>query len=236
MGGPVAGSLSPREESKGVGMTHTVLLIDDHTLFRKGVAQLIQMDPTFNVVGEAASGPEGVEIAVREKPDIVLIDLDMPGVSGIETLGLMKDAGVDARFVMLTVSDHERDVTAALRAGAHGYLLKDMEPEDLCGSLRKALSGVAVLSEAVVGSMVNTISRGESSGPAQSENVELTTREQEILNLLAEGLNNKAIARSLGISDGTVKVHVKHLLNKLRLHSRLEAAKWRHDQLWGRKN
>lgn len=216
-------------------MAHRVLLIDDHTLFRKGVAQLIQMDSSFEVVGAAASGPEGVEIAIRARPDIVLIDLDMPEVSGIETLGLLREAGVDARFVVLTVSDSERDVAAALRAGAHGYLLKDMEPEDLCGSLLKALSGAAVLSDAVVGSVVNTFSRGESAESGPVRNAELTAREDEILSLLADGLNNKAIAKALGISDGTVKVHVKHLLTKLGLHSRLEAAKWKHDQMLQRK-
>src|SRR5215469_6914431 len=97
---------------------HSVLLIDDHALFRKGVAQLIQMNPLFSIAGEAASGREGVELAARLKPEIVLIDLNMPEVSGIETVQLMRDAGVDARFIMLTVSDHERDVVAALRAGA----------------------------------------------------------------------------------------------------------------------
>ncbi|SIT41459.1 Nitrate/nitrite response regulator protein NarL [Paraburkholderia ribeironis] len=175
---------------------HTVLLIDDHALFRKGVAQLIQMSPLFSIAGEAASGREGVEMAVRLKPEVVLMDLNMPEVSGIETLQLMRDAGVNARFIMLTVSDHERDVVAA------------------------------VLSDAVTGSLVHALSGGQRMPPAQSD---LTAREVEVLDYLVEGMCNKVIARKLGISVGTVKVHVKHVLRKLDLHSRLEAVVWRHE-------
>lgn len=205
---------------------HTVLLIDDHALFRKGVAQLIQMNPLFSIAGEAGSGREGVEMAARLKPEVVLIDLNMPEVSGIETLQLMRDAGVNSRFIMLTVSDHERDVVAALRAGAHGYLLKDMDPEDLCVTLQKALAGAAVLSDAVTGSLVQALSGGQRMPAAQSD---LTAREVEVLDYLVEGMCNKVIARKLGISVGTVKVHVKHVLRKLDLHSRLEAVVWRHE-------
>lgn len=206
---------------------NSVLLIDDHALFRKGVAQLIQMDPAFKIAGEASSGRAGVEMAVRLKPDVVLIDLNMPEVTGIETLGLMREAGVDARFIMLTVSDNERDVVAALRAGAHGYLLKDMDPEDLCASLQKVLKGTAVLSEAVTGSLVHALSGGLRMPASQTD---LTARELEVFDYLVAGLCNKAIARKLDISVGTVKVHVKHVLRKLDLHSRLEAVVWRHEQ------
>ncbi len=206
---------------------NTVLLIDDHALFRKGVAQLIQMNPAFKIAGEASSGRDGVEMAVRLKPDVVLIDLNMPEVTGIETLELMREAEVDARFIMLTVSDNERDVVAALRAGAHGYLLKDMDPEDLCVSLQKALKGTAVLSEAVTGSLVHALSGGQRMPASQTD---LTARELEVFDYLVAGLCNKAIARKLDISVGTVKVHVKHVLRKLDLHSRLEAVVWRHEQ------
>lgn len=206
---------------------NTVLLIDDHALFRKGVAQLIQMNPMFAIAGEASCGRDGVEMAVRLKPDVVLIDLNMPEITGIETLELMRQAGVDSRFIMLSVSDNERDVVAALRAGAHGYLLKDMDPEDLCVSLQKALKGTAVLSEAVTGSLVHALSAGQRI-PAQQ--TDLTARELEVFDYLVAGLCNKAIARKLDISVGTVKVHVKHVLRKLDLHSRLEAVVWRHEQ------
>ena len=206
--------------------TNTVLLIDDHALFRRGVAQLIEMDPEFTVVGEASSGPEGVEMAVRLTPDVILVDLNMPQVSGIATLELMRQAGVNSRVVMLTVSDSERDVVAALRAGARGYLLKDMNPEDLCPSLKKVLSGKPALSEAVTGSLVHAVSAGQR---APVEPSGLTARELEVLDYLVAGLSNKAIARKLDISVGTVKVHVKHMLHKLDLHSRLEAVVWRHE-------
>jgi two-component system nitrate/nitrite response regulator NarL len=205
---------------------NTVLLIDDHALFRKGVAQLIQMNKAFSVVGEASSGREGVDMAVHLKPDVILIDLNMPEVSGIDTLELLRQAGVESRFIMLTVSDNERDVVAALRAGAHGYLLKDMDPEDLCVSLQKALKGTAVLSEAVTGSLVHALSGGQRIPANQTD---LTARELEVFDYLVAGLCNKAIARKLDISVGTVKVHVKHVLRKLDLHSRLEAVVWRHE-------
>jgi two-component system nitrate/nitrite response regulator NarL len=210
-----------------MGSVNTVLLVDDHALFRKGVAQMIQMNPAFRVVGEASSGPQGVEMAVQLNPDIVLIDLNMPEVSGIETLEMLQQRKVNARFIMLTVSDNERDVVAALRAGAHGYLLKDMEPEDLCLNLEKALKGTAVLSEAVTGSLVHALSGGQ---PLPGNEADLTERELEVLDYLAAGLSNKAIARKIDISVGTVKVHVKHVLHKLNLHSRLEAVVWHHKQ------
>jgi two-component system nitrate/nitrite response regulator NarL len=206
----------------------TVLLVDDHALFRAGVAQLIQMNPDFRVVGEAGSGSEGAAMALEIRPDVILVDLNMPEMSGVETISLMRSQGVDSRFVMLTVSDNERDVVAALRAGAHGYLLKDMEPEDLCMNLQKVLKGTAVLSEAVTGNLVQALSGGHSLNASESL---LSAREQEVLDYLVEGLSNKAIARKLDISVGTVKVHVKHLLHKLDLHSRLEAVVWRHENV-----
>ncbi|TMS57620.1 two-component system response regulator NarL [Imbroritus primus] len=206
---------------------NTVLLIDDHALFRKGLAQLIAMDDSFRVVGEAASGQEGVELAEELHPDVILVDLNMPGMSGIETLGLLRERQVDARYIMLTVSDNERDVMMALRAGAHGYLLKDMEPEDLCEHLKKAANGASVLSESVTGSLINALATNQRMPAAQAD---LTAREAEVLDFLGEGMCNKTIARQLGISVGTVKVHVKHVLHKLNLHSRLEAVVWRHER------
>ncbi|WP_418789266.1 two-component system response regulator NarL [Paraburkholderia pallida] len=206
----------------------TVLLIDDHALFRRGLAQLIQMSPGFQVVGEAASGCEGVGLALDLKPDVILVDLHMPEMGGVETIALLREKGVDARIIVLTVSDNERDVVAALRAGAHGYLLKDMEPEELCLNLRKVLKGASVLSESVTGNLVHALS-GER--PLHTSETHLSAREQEVLDYLVEGLCNKAIARRLDISVGTVKVHVKHLLHKLDLHSRLEAVVWHREHI-----
>jgi two-component system nitrate/nitrite response regulator NarL len=202
----------------------SVIIIDDHALFRRGVSQMISVDPAFIVIGEAASGVEGLLLVEQLKPDLVLIDLNMKGMNGIETLSRIKEAKLESKCIMLTVSDAEADLLEALRAGADGYLLKDMEPEELCDNLKKAMSGVTVLHESLTEILKNalispSLSRSE-------EQVSLTEREREILECLANGLNNKTIARSLGISDTTVKVHIKHLLSKLT--SRLEAAVWAH--------
>jgi two-component system nitrate/nitrite response regulator NarL len=204
----------------------SVIIIDDHALFRRGVSQMISVDPAFVVIGEAASGVEGLLLVEQLKPGLVLIDLNMKGMNGIETLSRIKEAKLESKCIMLTVSDAEADLLEALRAGADGYLLKDMEPEELCDNLKKAMSGVTVLHESLTEILKNalispSLSRSE-------EQVSLTEREREILECLANGLNNKTIARSLGISDTTVKVHIKHLLSKLKLTSRLEAAVWAH--------
>jgi two-component system nitrate/nitrite response regulator NarL len=202
----------------------SVLVIDDHPLFRKGVAQLLAMDPRFELVGEAASGEEGLAAARRLEPDLILLDLNMRGMNGIETLKALRAADLDARVIMLTVSDSEEDLLAALRAGAEGYLLKDMEPEELLARLREAAAGQIVLSERLTHLLAHAL-REEGRTP-RPEQANLTEREGEILRHIAEGLSNKRIARALGITEGTVKVHVKHLLKKLNLRSRVEAAVW----------
>lgn len=206
--------------------TIKVMLIDDHALFRKGVGQMISADPNFEVVGEAASGQEGLDLAQRILPDMVLIDLNMKGMNGLETLRRFKATTLDARFIVLTVSDAEDDLLEALRAGADGYLLKDMEPEDLCASLLKASTGVTVLQDSLTEVLKNALL--EPTVRKTTSDAALTEREHEILECLAAGMNNKTIARKLGISDTTVKVHIKNLLRKLNLTSRLEAAVWKH--------
>jgi len=203
-----------------------VFLIDDHALFRKGVGQMISADPDFEVVGEASSGQEGLELAQEIKPDMVLIDLNMKGMNGLETLRRFKETALNARYIVLTVSDAEDDLLEALRAGADGYLLKDMEPEDLCLNLKKAASGITVLQDSLTEILKNALV--DPSLKKASNDAALTEREQEILECLANGMNNKTIARYLGISDTTVKVHIKNLLRKLNLTSRLEAAVWKH--------
>jgi two-component system nitrate/nitrite response regulator NarL len=203
-----------------------VLVIDDHALFRKGVSQMIAADPDFEIVCEAASGLEGLEKLEIFKPDLALIDLNMKGMNGLETLTRIKETKLDVRCIVLTVSNAEDDLLEALRAGADGYLLKDMEPEELCANLRKAMSGVTVLQESLTEILKNALVHPHLN--RSEEQVSLTEREREILECLAQGLNNKTIARALGISDTTVKVHIKHLLSKLKLTSRLEAAVWAH--------
>jgi two-component system, NarL family, nitrate/nitrite response regulator NarL len=204
---------------------YRVLAIDDHPLFRKGVADLIDMDSQLNLVGEATNGQEGLSLAKTLDPDLILLDINMKGMSGLETLKAIKQQEQDALILMLTVSDNEEDVLSALRLGADGYLLKDMEPEDILKSIHKALRGTLVISERLTQLLANAL-RDEDKLQENSEPPSLTAREQEILEQIANGMSNKRIAQALDISEGTVKVHVKHLLKKLNLHSRTEAAVW----------
>ena len=207
---------------------YTILIIDDHPLFRKGVAQLVESVENFRLVGEATSGREGLAMVQALRPDLVLLDLNMKEMNGIATLERIKKLDHDPLVVMLTVSDAENDLVAALRAGADGYLLKDMEPEDLMAKLELAAKGQVVLDQTLTGLLAHAL-RNDKLTPAAGS-VNLTDREHEILTLIAAGMSNKLIARELGISDGTVKVHVKHLLRKLNLKSRLEAAVWAHEK------
>ena len=201
-----------------------ILIIDDHPLFRKGVAQLIAMAPHLEVVGEVSNGEQGVAIAKALDPDLVLLDLHMTGMGGIETLRAIRDADLDCRVVILTVSDNADDLVAAIRSGADGYLLKDMEPEDLLTAIDEALNGRTVIGERLNGLLARAIR--EEATAKQRDTATLTDREKEILQGLAQGLANKLIARRLTITEATVKVHVKNLLKKLGFHSRLEAAVW----------
>jgi two-component system nitrate/nitrite response regulator NarL len=201
-----------------------ILIIDDHPLFRKGVAQLIAMTPHLKVVGEASNGEQGVEMAKSLDPDLILLDLDMAGMGGIETLKAIRGADLDCRVVILTVSDNADELVAAIRSGADGYLLKDMEPEDMLNAIDGALNGRTVIGERLNGLLVRAI-RDEATAK-QHDTATLTDREKEILHGLARGLANKLIARNLRITEATVKVHVKNLLKKLGFHSRLEAAVW----------
>jgi len=205
-----------------------VLIIDDHPLFRKGVSQIISDDPNFEVVGEAASGQEGLDLGEELQPDLVLLDLNMKGMDGLETLRRFKQTDLLARYVILTVSDSEDDLMEALKSGADGYLLKDMEPEDLRANLMKASVGVTVLQDSLTDVLKKALTEPDTKVSVASAG--LTDRENEILDCLAEGMNNKNIARKLGISDTTVKVHIKNILRKLNLTSRLEAAVWKHQQ------
>ncbi len=207
---------------------NTVIVIDDHPLFRKGVSQLIGMDEQLKLVGEASSGEEGVELARRATPDLILLDLNMKGMSGIDTLLALREAGLDARVVMLTVSDNGDDLIAAIRSGADGYLLKDMEPEELLARIKDALFGRMVISDSLNGLLAQALR--EETVAAGRSTAGLTERERAILACLAGGMSNKLIARELNIAEGTVKVHVKNLLKKLNFRSRVEAAVWAVEQ------
>jgi two-component system nitrate/nitrite response regulator NarL len=207
-----------------------VLLIDDHALVRRGIEELLQ-SRGVQVVASVGSGEEGVRRARELPADLILLDVKMPGMSGIETLKQLRASGVGAPVVMLTMSREDADLSAALRAGAQGYLLKDIEPEDLVPALEAALQGNNVVARELVGSLARLV-RGDGSpaGPqpapsrAAAPFAELTPRELQILECIADGSSNKMIARALDITDGTVKLHVKAILRKLGLRSRVEAA------------
>lgn len=203
---------------------YTIILIDDHPMLRSGVKQLISLEPQLKVIGEASSGQQGIELAEKLDPDLILLDLNMPGMNGLETLDQLRTRTLSGRVVVFSVSNHEDDVISALKRGADGYLLKDMEPEDLLRSLHQAAAGQVVLSEALT--PVLAASLRESRPSSERDVQQLTPRGCDILKLIAQGLPNKMIARKLMITESTVKVHVKHLLKKMKLKSRVEAAVW----------
>ncbi len=201
-----------------------LLIIDDHPLFRRGVMQLVQMAGQFEVVGEASSGQEGIDMARALEPDMVLLDLNMKDMSGLDVLKVLKSWDNDPRVVMLTVSDQAEDLIGALRLGADGYLLKEMDPEELVGKLKEAAAGQVTLTERLTRLLAHSLR--EDNRPKDPDQAGLTEQEGRILEQIALGKSNKLIARELNIAEGTVKVHVKHLLRKLNLRSRVEAAVW----------
>ena len=200
-----------------------VLIIDDHALFRVGLKGLLEQR-NIEVVGAAAHGAEGIELAEQLKPDIILLDLRMPDMGGLEVLPILREKHPSTPVVMLTTSNEEKDLIKALRTGAQGYLLKDMEPDELVGALRDIEKGKNVVAQDLTDALARMVQGETSLEDDDSPFAALTPREHEILCLLAEGQSNKLIARNLGISDGTVKLHVKAILRKLGIHSRVEAA------------
>lgn len=203
-----------------------VLLIDDHALVRKGIEALLQ-SRGVDVTGSVGSGKEGIIKAKELSPDIILLDINMPEMNGLDTLRLLRKEGVDIPVLMLTMSREEKDLESALRAGAQGYLLKDMDPEELVPALNDALQGNNVVAKELIGSLTRIVqgkSAKTNTADAPDALSDLTPRETEILGHIAEGKSNKVIARELSISDGTVKLHVKSILRKLGMHSRVEAA------------
>lgn len=212
----------------GDSSSQTVLVVDDHPLFRRGVRQLLSMADGIHVVGEAGNRAEALELARRHEPDLILLDLNLKGESGLDILTALKEEDPSRRVVMLTVSDAPDDLIGAIRAGADGYLLKDMEPEDLLARVREALSGTTVIGEALAARLASALRQEarESTRTPPRDLKELTERERAVLRCIADGQSNKVIARALSITEGTVKVHVKNLFKKLGFRSRVEAAVW----------
>ena len=200
----------------------TLIIIDDHPLLRKGLDQLLEFEPELKLIADASSGEQGLTLAIHNEPDLIILDLNMPGMNGIDTLIALRDAGITSRILMLTVSDNIDDIALAFRAGADGYLLKDMEPELLLKEIKKAAIGKMVIDPSLTKLLVGALHTRQTE-PEPKLTV-LTSRELEVAALLAEGQSNKQIATKLEISQETVKVHVKHVLNKLKLCSRVKVA------------
>lgn len=201
-----------------------VLIIDDHPLFRRGVFQLLALEPGFEVVAEAASGQEGIEKAKAHDPDLILLDLNMKGMNGLETLRTLRDMEIDARIILLTVSNAPEDLIAAIRSGADGYILKDNEPDDILRLVSAAMHGQTAISPQLTSLLASALR--EETMEENRNHASLTERETAILKCLAVGMSNKLIARELDIMESTVKVHIRNLLKKLKFRSRVEAAVW----------
>ena len=202
----------------------TIIIIDDHPLLRRGLQQLVELCPDLTIIGEADNGKDGIDLVLAKKPDITLLDLNMPEMDGIETLIRIKQKNAALKIIILTVSDAEEDVVTALRKGADGYLLKDMEPEELLIKLNDVAQGKLVLSPNIIQCLGRAL-RTEEKNEHSVVN-DLTSREQEIICHIHKCESNKLIARNLNITEATVKVHVKHILKKLNLKTRVEVAVW----------
>ncbi|HMM50943.1 MAG: response regulator [Burkholderiales bacterium] len=207
-----------------------LLVVDDHTLFRRGLVALLATESDLAVVGEAADAGEATRRARELQPDVILLDNHLPGVTGIAALAGLMEAAPKSKVLMLTVSEDETDLAAALRAGAQGYVLKTIDGDMLAQAIRGTMRGESVVSPEMTGKLVQALratAPGEPSAggaPPEDPLARLSPREREILAHIARGASNKAIARALDIAETTVKIHVQHILRKLGLSSRVQAA------------
>jgi DNA-binding NarL/FixJ family response regulator len=204
-----------------------VLIVDDHALFRRGLEMVLDEEPDIELVGQASDGAEATQRAAESLPDIVLMDIRMPRSSGIEACRAMKEAAPSTKIVMLTISDEEEDLFEAIREGASGYLLKDIPLDEVADAVRAVHGGQSLISPSMAGKLLTEFAtlarRGEDQPPQPVPAPKLTDREMEVLKLVAKGMNNRDIAKELFISENTVKNHVRNILEKLQIHSRMEA-------------
>lgn len=210
-----------------------VLLVDDHALFREGLAMIISSQPDMTVVGEASDGLEAAIIAAEMKPDLILMDIQMPGMDGIEATRRIKKELPQTTIVMLTVRDDEEKLFDAIKNGAQGYLLKDMRSQDLIEMIRRAIAGEVAITPRLAGQMLEEFRRLSHLAPREGEMEEpLSPRELEVLNLVAQGKTDKEIAVELSLSVHTVKTHLRNLLAKLQVSGRKEAAHLAKEKGW----
>ena len=217
--------MTKKPAEKAGGDALKILIVDDHALFRRGIQMVLEQEDGIEVVGEATDGQEAVEKAEELMPDVVLMDVRMPKRSGIEATSAIREAIPHAKILMLTVSDEEEDLYEAIKAGASGYLLKEISTEDVADAIRSVWTGQSRISPAMASKLLNEF-QAMSKRAEERENVHsprLTDREMEVLRLVAKGMNNRDIAKELFISENTVKNHVRNILEKLQLHSRMEA-------------
>ena len=200
-----------------------VLVVDDHPMMRRALMQLLELEDDLNPIAEASSGRQAISMAQELQPDLIMMDLNMPEMDGIETIKRLRDVKCDSRILVFTVSDDQLDVQRALKSGADGYLLKDMEPQKLIEHIRKVLNGKTTVSEQLTDGLINAVKQDFEPDYELSD---LTSREKDVLQQIALGCSNKIIARKLDIAESTVKVHVKRLLSKMNMKSRVEAAVW----------
>jgi len=203
-----------------------ILIVDDHTLFRSGIKLALQRHEEIEVVGEAGDGLEGIKRAKQLKPDVVLLDLHMPGTSGLEALRVLAEDVPETQVIMLTVSEDTEDLLETLRAGARGYLLKNIDTEFLLGSIQRAARGESVMSPIIAQKLADSLRAPPKEYTAITEvnPDKLSPREREIIVMLAHGASNKEIARVLNLSESTIKIHVQGILRKLHIAKRVQAA------------
>jgi DNA-binding NarL/FixJ family response regulator len=214
------------EAGTGGGEPIRVLVVDDQELFRRGLTMLLSVEHDIEVVGEAGDGVEGTNLAASAAPDVVLLDIRMPKRSGIEACVAIKEVVPSAKIIMLTVSDEEADLYEAVKSGASGYLLKDSSIEEVAQAVRVVADGQSLISPSMAVKLIDEFKQMSRPERDQVPGLRLTDRELEVLRLVAKGLNNREIAKQLFISENTVKNHVRNILEKLQLHSRMEAVRY----------